>query len=104
MSKSKILTVTLLLVILSTTISCGKKGAGTYYKRGKPDEILQLKRNGTFYSKERMEFTNQFIEVTGTWRLEGNRLILSTPMGLATSGELRGDTLIDPDGKQWIKE
>ena len=104
MSKSKILNVTLLLVILSTTISCGKKGAGTYYKRGKPDEILQLKGDGAFYCKERMEFTNQFMEVTGTWKLEGNRLILSTPMGFAVSGELTGKTIIDDEGKHWVKK
>lgn len=71
--------------------------SGTYVNKDNPSEYLELKREGTFYLKE------MGIGVTGKYEVKGDEITLFLPMGLAAKGEIKGNTIIDEEGKIWVK-
>lgn len=94
----------LIVIFLSTlAVGCGGKAAicGKYVNEDDPREYLIIKDDGTFILKE-FEF-GEPMTLTGDWHLEGDTLILSW-MGFGVEGEVRGNKIIDNEGKVWVKQ
>lgn len=89
------------IVILFGTLAvgCGAKStiAGKYVCEDNPEEYLSLQKDGTFYLKTDDE------TVKGEWEVIDSALILSWK-GITSEGEIRGNKIIDPDGKAFIKQ
>jgi|GEM_PF-885986 len=91
------------LVMLS---SCGKneKAIVGKYVTDDPSEYLVLKGDGTFYLREKSKFLNMIApETTGRYRLEGDEIVLTHPLGIVTRGRIERGMIVDPDGKSWVK-
>jgi len=81
----------MLIGSLGAVIGCGSgiSGvAGTYVSQNNPSCYLELKKDGTYYSHE---WGTTF---TGDWELEGNQITLTSPLGIAVTGTIEGDTII----------
>ena len=92
----------LLLILCLMTIGCGKKYSGNYIGEN-PGESLQLRKDGTFYVKQKADFfPGGFQEVIGTWEVEGNQIRLIW-QGMVSSGSVRGNKITDDEGKVWTK-
>jgi len=104
LNKWVLLGVALAMVFGSLSCGPGPEGrtrasiSGTYMNRDNPDEYLELRADGTFYLKE--------IEAgfVGEWDIKGDVLTLSFPLGLAARGRVEGDTVVDEEGKTWVKK
>ncbi|MBC8445585.1 MAG: hypothetical protein H8D74_00145, partial [Chloroflexi bacterium] len=87
------------LIILALVVGCSPCSAcGTYVNQDNSEEYLELKKDGIFYLKE------IGVGFTGEWEIEEDVLTLSFPqLGLAIRGKLTGDTIIDEEGKIWVR-
>jgi len=88
------------LLVCSMVIGCSrtsKSVAGTYVNKANSSEYLELKANGEFYLRE------LGMGIIGKYEIEGDTITLKFDMGLAARGRIRGNTLIDEDGKTWVK-
>ena len=89
------------IVILFGTLAvgCGAKStiAGKYVCEDNPEEYLLLQNNGTFCLKTDDE------TIKGEWEVVDSTLTLSW-RGITSEGEIRGNKIIDPDGKAYIKQ
>lgn len=66
--------------------------AGTYVNEDNPEWYIELKEDGTFYSREMMG------EVfTGEWEIEGDKVVLKSPLGITITVTLKGDTIVTID-------
>ena len=76
------------------------------YVTGDPDEYLYIKKDGTFYLKEKSEYFNIVgaPETTGKWKVEKDELIFSHPLGIVTRWKIKTNVLIDDEGKTWFIE
>lgn len=91
-----------ILIALATTMMVGcsrssKSAAGTYVNKANSSEYLELKANGEFYLRE------LGMGITGQYEIEGDTITLKFDMGLAARGRIRGKTIVDEDGKTWVK-
>jgi len=87
-------------ILFSTlVVGCGGKSAicGKYVYEDDPEEYLILQKDGTFYLKTDDEI------IKGEWGVSDSTLILSW-RGITSEGEIRGNTIIDPDGKTLLKQ
>jgi len=88
----------MLLVTLGIMIGCGTGGiSGTYVNEDNPEEYLKLNEDSTFYLEE------YGISVTGEWEVKGGELKLSL-MGIVVTAEIKGNKIIDEEGKVWVKK
>lgn len=88
----------MLVVSLGGVISCGTGSiCGTYVNQDNPEEYLELDEDGTFYLKE------YGMSLTGEWEIRGDELRLSW-MGMVVTGQIKGNRLIDNEGKVWVKQ
>lgn len=103
-SASRTTSILVLVVIIVTggiiySLIGGKGGLpGTYVNRDNPSEYLELRRDSTFYLKE------MGIGLSGEWEVEEDELRLYFPELGTIPAEIRGNTLIDREGKVWVKE
>lgn len=89
-----------LLLIALVLVGCSRSSksvAGTYVNKANSSEYLELKANGEFYLRE------LGMGLTGEYEIEGDTITLKLDMGFAARGRIRGNTLIDEDGKIWVK-
>ena len=89
-----------IIILLSTlVVGCGGKAAicGKYVYEDDPEEYLILQKDGAFYLKTDDEI------IRGEWELIDSTLLLSW-QGITSEGEIRGNKIIDPDGKAFIKQ
>lgn len=98
-------TITLLgiLLLLSISIllllySCGSSVTGRYVNKDNSREYLELKSDGTFYCKE------SFMGFSGRYKVEDDMIILRLEGGITARGRIRGNRIIDDDGKIWVKQ
>ncbi len=74
---------------------------GTYHNQDMPEEILELHEDSTFYL---YEYT---VEFTGEWQVEEDTLTLTfddMPTTITAQGTISGKTIVDQEGKTWVKE
>lgn len=77
--------------------TCGV--CGTYVNQNNPSEYLELKADDTFYLEE------YGMAVHGTWEIEGDTITLKLEgIPTATKGTIHGNTIIDGEGKVWVKQ
>ena len=93
------------MLVLLGLLGCSRTAriSGTYIT-DTPGEYLELKKDGVFYWKEKSEY--EFlpsVEETGKWKVEGDEIIFTYPLGIVDRVKIKGNTLIDPDGKTWRK-
>lgn len=95
------LPILMVMIILFSTLAvgCGGKAAiaGKYVYEDDPEEYLILQKDGAFYLKTDDEI------IKGEWEVTDSTLILSW-RGITSEGEIRGNKIIDPDGKAFIKQ
>lgn len=95
MKKYLLIGLIILLITLGGIASCGPSKAsvaGTYVNQDNPEWYIELKKDGTFYSHEAMGLV-----FTGEWEVEGDQIILKSPLGIAVTGKIEGDTIITID-------
>ena len=71
---------------------------GKYISEDNPDDYMELKSNGTFYSEE------EGIGFSGSYDVNGNELTLSLAIGFATKVRIEGDVIIDEDRERWVRQ
>ena len=71
------------------------------YVTDDPKEYLDIKKDGTFYSKEKDEY---YYEMSGKWEIGKDEIILTEYIGLRERWKIGPNVLIDPEGKTWFKE
>ncbi len=81
--------------------------AGNYISKSDKTQILTLSANGTFFLKQRKnppDVDHPFIEISGQFQIDGEKLILGLKDGRACVGKLVGNTFDDGEGDKWVKE
>ena len=86
-----------LVVVLLLFVGCSKSPVGTYVSQKNPDYYLELRKDGTFFLKEKMT-------VAGKYRVDGQTITLETSIGFASQGTIDGDTMTDKDGDKWTRK
>lgn len=79
----------------------GSGFTGKYVNIDNDSEYLELHDDGTYYLWE------LGVEFTGTWQVEGETLTLTfddMPANVTAQGTIKGNTIVDQDGKTWEKE
>jgi FtsZ-interacting cell division protein YlmF len=71
------------------------------YVTDDPKEYLDIKKDGTFYSKEKDEY---YYEMSGKWEIGKDEIILTEYIGLRERWKIEPNVLIDEEGKIWFKE
>ena len=74
-----------------------KSAPGKYINKNKVTEYLELKPDGTFFLHERGK------GFAGKYEVSGDEITLVVSNRMATKGKLRGNTLIDDAGQDWVK-
>ena len=90
-----------LFLIVLVLVGCSRSSksvAGTYVNKANSSEYLELKANGEFYLRE------AGMGVAGRYEIEGDTITLKLEMGLAVRGRIRGKSIIDNEGKTWVKQ
>ena len=85
------------LVLMITISSCSKSISGTYVNEANSGEYLELKSDRSFYSRE------SGIGVAGKYEVDGDVITLKLESGRAARVRIKGNILIDEDGKNWIR-
>lgn len=86
----------ILFGVLGAT-ACGAAIDGTYISQERPNDYLELRGDGTFFIMEKDQ------GLSGTSKLDENRLVLTSPFGAPSIAELREDTIVDNSGLIWVK-
>lgn len=72
-----------------------RRGAGSYASERSGSRQRELRADGTFWSRERGN------EIRGLYFAVGDTLYFVPALGSAV---LRGDTIIDQDGEEWVRQ
>jgi hypothetical protein len=95
------------LIVASCSFAASEPSiTGTYINKA-DKEVLTLYPDGRVYLKLRKKPTdpaNPFLEVTGTYKMKGDELLLELEGGGEASGTIKGNTFVDNEGKTWQKE
>jgi len=87
-----------LITAIFLLAGCGKAHVGTYVLDKSPGVHLELKSDGTFLLEN--DGTT-----TGTYKIEGQTVTLTTPTGIVSGGTIDGDTItMTEDGGKWTKK
>lgn len=88
----------LLLTSIVCIIGCERASiTKIYVNQDNPKDYLELRPDGTYYLYE------EGIGTTGEWGVRGNELRLSAG-GFVVTGEIKGNKIIDDEGKIWVKK
>jgi len=117
--KKVIIVLGVALIFLGIIVGCGQKGSGRekekevgkrekgvlgkYVNQDDPQEYVELKNDGTVYVKEKFPW-NDYHEMKGKWEIGSDELLLIDPLGGVDRCKIKGNTLIDGDGKIWTKQ
>ena len=99
--------VILLFFIIGTISGYPKSNQVTgKYVTGDPEEYLYIKKDGTFYLKEKGKYFHIVgaPETSGKWKVEKGEIIFSHPLGIITRWKIKPNVLIDEEGKTWFIE
>lgn len=93
-----------ILLLVCIVVSCDgmRKYAGGYRRYGHPDDILQLRKNGTFLKREVILGPDQTTH-TGTWEVRGDEIYLTCKEWKAPYRIVEGK-LIDNMGTEWKRD
>ena len=97
MFHKKIIALLMILFSVLVTTACGSAIDGTYTNQQRPSDYIELRSDGTFFIMEKDQ------GLSGTFKADENRLVLTSPSGASSVAELRGDTIIDNGGLAWVK-
>lgn len=97
---------TVLLVFLTTAfLLTGCRGmkqrkaiAGTYVNEENSGAYIELRANGTFFMQTRVG-----VGWTGRYELDGDKVTIAIPSGVAEQGTLDGSVITDNQGRRWVK-
>jgi uncharacterized lipoprotein NlpE involved in copper resistance len=99
-----------LLIWMYFALGCDGRGkyVGGYRRYGKPDDILQLRKDGTFLKRE-TDIVDSDVQTseTGTWVVRGNEIILTTKDNqklVYFIPEGSEGLLVDKIGVEWRKD
>ena len=103
---SKILLVAVTLALVFGSLGCGStlgekvitSIAGKYILQDNPNTYLELKPDGTAYFRE------SGVTVSGNWKTDADKIIVTLPMGFTIRGETKGNSIMDENGRTWMKE
>lgn len=106
------------LILLGMIVGCEQKGSGgernmevgksergilgKYVSQDNPQEYVEFKRDGTVYVKQ--ELLGNIVEIAGKWKTESDEILLVGPLGGVDRYKIKGNTLIDKDGRIWTKQ
>lgn len=103
-----------LLVSFGVVIGCDESNvevtAGKYVNQDDAREYVEIKADGTCYSRnfKVIEGQEYMGELTGTWKVKGNRIIYyfedESGNSQAAGGTVEGNIISDPDGNVWVLE
>jgi hypothetical protein len=71
---------------------------GVYVQEGRADRTLTLTPDGRFSVRETEA------PIQGTYRIQGQALVLVTEDGQESRGIIRNKILVDPQGNRWRKQ
>ena len=93
--------ITLTIFTSMLIIACGASSpVGKYVSDNPADGFVELKEDGTFFTGGR-EPGKGF---AGTYKIDGEQLLLVAPSGQASELTLRAGVIVGPDGERLIKE
>ena len=95
MFHKKIIALLIILFSVLVTTACGGAIDGTYTSQERPNDYIELRGDGTFFIMEKGQ------GLSGTFKQDETRLVLTSPSGASSIAELRGETLIDNSGLIW---
>jgi hypothetical protein len=102
-----LITAALVLLLASYSLAAGSDSpTGTYINKA-DKEYMTLNPDGTCYLKLRKvpaDFANPFFTATGTYKINGDEVLLELEGGGEASGSIKGNTFVDNEGKIWLKE
>jgi len=98
---SSLLLVSLLVWILP---GCGRSVSGRYVNAKNSREYMELKTDGTFYIEQINALTGRRFALSGKYRVEGDVITWTLEGGLAARGKIERNTIIDDEGKRWVKQ
>ena len=98
----KLLIICILVMSIFLSVGCIKSGVeGKYFNIDDKEEYLELKSDGTFFVYQKMYGGTW----AGTYELDGDKIRLISPQGLADVGKIEKNKLyFDSTGKWWEKE
>jgi len=76
----------------------GKSSVGTYLSEKNPQDITELKSDGTFLVHQGK------MDVSGKYSIEGKTLTLTLNSGNVMTGAIDGKTITDDTGEHWTKK
>jgi hypothetical protein len=87
------------LLPLLLLLSCSQAPPqGVYVQEGRKDRTLTLEPDGRFSVQETET------PIHGTYRIQGQVLVLITEDGQESRGVIRNNSLVDPQGNRWRKQ
>lgn len=107
------------LIFLGMVVGCEQKGSGgeknkevsksekgvlgKYVNQDDPREYVELKSDYTVYKKEKFPW-GDYYEMKGKWETGSDEILLIGPLGGVNRCKVKGNTLVDEDGKIWTKQ
>lgn len=93
-----IITLACLIPVLLLASCSQAPPQGVYVQEGRTDRTLTLKPDGRFTVQETEA------PIHGTYRIQGQVLVLITEDGQESRGVIRNNSLVDPQGNRWRKQ
>ncbi len=87
----------LLLFSAIAVLAACSPHAGVFVSADNRGYFIELKRDGTFYARQGTA------TLTGKYEIHGDILTLRLPNGVFSNAIIRGDTITDSDGIQFVK-
>jgi len=117
--KSVMIVLGVVLIFLGMIVGCEQKGSngeknkevsksekgvlGKYVNQDDPRKYVELKSDYTVYIKEKFPW-GDYYEMKGKWETGSDEVLLIGPLGGVNRCKIKGNTLIDEDGKIWTKQ
>lgn len=93
-----IITLACLIPVLLLSACSQAPPQGVYAQEGRKDRTLTLEPDGRFSVQETET------PIHGTYRIQGQVLVLITEDGQESRGVIRNNSLVDPQGNRWRKQ
>ncbi len=81
--------------------------SGTYFSHRDNTQFLMLRPDATFVLRQRKkppDPDNPFIELSGTYALNGETITLQTQDGGSAKGQIKGNVFKDGQDEEWVKK
>jgi len=74
---------------------------GKYFNEDDYEQYIEIKKDGTVYVREK--FLGDYNEMMGSWKKDGDEILLIGPLGLVERCRIEDNNIIDPDGEKWLR-